>query len=186
MDALQPIPCAVVVAAAVVAGVTDIWKFKVYNALTLPLLVAGLMYHGFHDGAPGLMLSAIGMLCGFGVLILFFLLGGYGGGDVKLLAAFGAWLGPEAVLYVFIAGSLVAGVYALGLVLLYGTFGEIWTRWKVLWYRLAALGRHLGSDDGCAIEQNQIDRRRRVPFATMLCLGVIATFAYLWYKRSSG
>ena len=94
MDALQPIPCAVVVAAAAVAGVTDIWKFRVYNALTLPLLVAGLVYHGFAEGTPGLVLSVIGMLLGFGVLILFFLLGGYGGGDVKLLAAIGAWLAP--------------------------------------------------------------------------------------------
>jgi len=182
VDALEPIPCAVVLTAAAVAGVTDLWKFRVYNALTLPLLLAGLMYHGFNEGPRGLTLSLIGMLCGFGVLILFYVLGGYGGGDVKLLAAIGAWLGPVVTLYVFIAGSLVAGVYALALVLLYGSFGEVWMRWKVLWYRLAAIGRHLSSDDGIAAEQNRIDRRRRVPFATMLCLGVIATLVYLWYK----
>jgi len=180
---LQPVPSAVVLSASLAAAVTDVWRFKVYNVLTLPLLASGLLYHGLREGPSGLVLSMLGMLCGFGVLLLFYLLGGYGGGDVKLLASFGAWLGVEATLYVFIASSLVAGLYALGLVLLYGRLGEIWKRWKVLWYRLVALGRHLGADDGYAVEQDRIDRRRVVPFAAMLCLGVIATLVYLWFQR---
>ncbi len=179
---LQPVPSAVVLSAAVAAAVTDLWKFRVYNALTYPLLLAGLCYHGFREGPNGLALSVIGMLCGFGVLIVFYLAGAYGGGDVKLLAAVGAWLGPEATLYVFAVSSLVAGVYALALILLYGRLGEIWKRWKVLWYRLVALGRHLSADDGCEIEQDRIDRRRMVPFAAMMCLGVITTLVYLWLR----
>jgi prepilin peptidase CpaA len=177
---LQPVPTAVVLSAALAAAVTDLWKFRVYNALTLPLLAAGLLYHGVREGPAGLVLSLIGMLCGFGVLIVFYLLGGYGGGDVKLLAAVGAWLGPEATLYVFVASSLVAGVYALVLVLLYGKVGEIWTRWKVLWYRFLALGRVLTSEQGYEVEADRVDRRRVVPFAAMMCLGVIATLLYLW------
>lgn len=180
MIELQPVPSAVVLAAAAAAAITDVWKFRVYNALTLPLLAAGLLYHGVHEGPSGLVLSVIGMFLGFGVLIVFYLLGGYGGGDVKLLAAVGAWLGPEVTLYVFLASSLVAGAYALGLILVYGKAGEIWTRWKVLWYRLVALGRHLGADDGPEIEHSRIDRRRAVPFAAMMCLGLIATLLYLW------
>ncbi len=177
---LQPVPSAVVLSAALAAAVTDVWKFRVYNVLTLPLLVAGLMYHGFREGPSGLALSAIGMLLGFGILIVFYLLGGYGGADVKLLAAVGAWLGPEVTLYVFLASSLVAGVYALVLIVMYGKFGEIWKRWKVLWYRLIALGRVLGTEEGYDVEQDRIDRRRVVPFAAMMCLGVIATLLYLW------
>jgi prepilin peptidase CpaA len=179
---LQPIPSAVVLSAVLAAAVTDIWKFRVYNALTLPLLASGLLYHGVTGGLTGLALSVIGMLCGFGVLVMFYLLGGYGGGDVKLLAAIGAWLGAEATLYVFIASSLVAGLYALTLILLYGNLGQTWQRWKVVWYRLCALGRHLGADDGYVVEQDRIDRRRVVPFAAMMCLGVIATLLWLWLK----
>jgi prepilin peptidase CpaA len=179
---LQPVPSAVVLSAAVAAAVTDVWKFRVYNALTLPLLASGLLYHGLTGGVTGLSLSVIGMLCGFGVLVLFYRLGGYGGGDVKLLAAVGAWLGPEVTLYVFLASSLVAGAYALALILMYGRLGETWQRWKVVWYRLTALGRHLGADDGYAVEQDLIDRRRVVPFAAMMCLGVIATLLWLWLR----
>jgi prepilin peptidase CpaA len=181
----------VVLLAALAAAVTDVWRFKVYNALTLPLLLSGLLYHGvtgaLAGGAPKalecLSISLIGMLCGFGVLIVFYLLGGYGGGDIKLLAAIGAWLGPLPTLYVFVASSLVAGVYALVLILFYGRLGETWQRWKVIWYRLSTLGRHLGADDGYGVEQNRIDRRRVVPFAAMMCLGVIATLVWLWLQK---
>jgi prepilin peptidase CpaA len=179
---LQPVPSAVVLSAALAAAITDVWKFRVYNALTLPLLASGLVYHAVTGGVSGFSDSVIGMLCGFGVLVIFYLLGGYGGGDVKLLAAIGAWLGPVATLYVFAASSLVAGVYALGLILLYGRVGDVWKRWKIVWYRLTALGRHLGADDGDGVEENRIDRRRFVPFAAMMCLGVIATLLWLWLK----
>ena len=42
--------------------------------------------------------SLIGTLAGFGVFLLFYLLGGMGGGDVKLMAGFGALLGGWKVL----------------------------------------------------------------------------------------
>jgi len=176
------VPSAVVLSASLAAAVTDVWKFKVYNALTLPLLVSGLLYHGLTGGPAGLAWSVTGMLLGFCILLLLYVLGAYGGGDLKLLASFGAWLGPEATLYVFLASSLVAGVYALTLILLYGRMGEVWKRWQVLWYRLVAFGRHLGADDGMEVEQDRIDRKRFVPFAAMMCLGVIATLCYLWLR----
>jgi prepilin peptidase CpaA len=179
---LQQVPSAVVLVGAVIAAVTDVWKFKVYNVVTLPLLLSGLLYHGITGGLHGLSLSLIGILCGFGVLIILYLPGGYGGGDVKLLAAVGAWLGAEMTLYVFVASSLVAGVYALVLILIYGKVGETWKRWKVIWYRFLALGRHLSADNGYEVEQDRIDRGRVVPFAAMMCLGVIATLLYLWWR----
>jgi prepilin peptidase CpaA len=49
-------------------------------------------------------------------LVLFlplFALGGMGAGDVKLLAAFGAWLGPMGALWTALWASLAGGVFAL-------------------------------------------------------------------------
>ena len=47
MFSMPAVPIMIVLLAAFVAAITDIWKFKVYNALTVPLLVSGLLYHGF-------------------------------------------------------------------------------------------------------------------------------------------
>jgi len=50
-------------------------------------------------------------------MILPFLLGGIGGGDVKLMMALGAWLGPLGVasvaIYSFICGALIASLFIM-------------------------------------------------------------------------
>ena len=63
------------------------------------------------------MFALKGALTGGGLLIILFILGGMGGGDVKLLAALGAWLGTGAVLQVFIYGAAAGAVIALFLIL---------------------------------------------------------------------
>jgi prepilin peptidase CpaA len=175
------LPIFVVLVAVSIAAITDIWKFKVHNLLTLPLLVSGLIYHGAVDGVDGFVKSLIGVLFGFAVLIFFYLLGGMGGGDVKLLAAVGAWLRVPLTFYVFIAASLAAGLYAIIVVFLYGTVGETWVNLKIAWYRLVAVSRHLGADDRVEQEVNRPDRRGRViPFAAMVALGLVGTLLWIW------
>jgi prepilin peptidase CpaA len=146
----QPLnlPALVVLVAALAAAVTDLRAFKIHNLLTLPLLVSGLVYHAAVGGKPGLLDSFLGMLFGFGILFLFYLLGGMGGGDVKLMAGVGAWLGAPLTFVVFVASSLAAGVYALAVVLFTRSGRETWLNLKIVWFRVAAVGRHLGADDG--------------------------------------
>jgi len=64
----------------------------------------------------GVFFSAKGMLTGCCLLIIPFILGGMGGGDVKLLAALGSWLGCTAVLNIFLFGSIAGAFIALSLV----------------------------------------------------------------------
>jgi prepilin peptidase CpaA len=179
------LPVIVVLGATLTAAVTDVLRFKVHNVLTLPLLTAGLAYHAAVGGSQGFLASLAGALLGFGVLFGFYLMGGMGGGDVKLLAAIGAWLGLELTFYIFLASSLAAGVYALGLVLRHHKAAETWTNLQIIWYRLAAIGRHLGAEDRVEAEVNHPDRRGRiVPFAAMICFGVVVTIAWLWNSGS--
>ncbi|MGA7496925.1 MAG: A24 family peptidase [Isosphaeraceae bacterium] len=174
------VPVIVVLVAALVAAATDIWKFKVYNVLTLPLLVSGLLYHAFRAELAD---SLLGVLFGFASLIVLYIIGGMGAGDVKLMAAVGAWLGMPLTFYVFIASSLAAGVYSIGLVVWTGQVGETAVNLQILWLRLASVGRYLGSDDKVESEVRRSDRRKRIiPFAAMVAIGLVATL--IWIKNT--
>jgi prepilin peptidase CpaA len=176
---MPAVPIMIVLLAAFVAAVTDIWKFKVYNALTVPLLVSGLLYHGFQGD---LTHSLVGILFGFAALITLYLVGGMGAGDVKLMAAVGAWLGWPLTFYVFIASSLAAGIYSLLLVVLTGKVGETVVNLHIVWLRLSSIGRYLAADDRVEKEVLRSDRRRRIiPFAAMVAIGIVATL--LWFRK---
>ena len=179
------LPITIVLGASLIAGVTDLWKFKVHNLLTLPLLFSGLIYHAVWG--TGLANSLLGVLCGSGILLLFYLMGGMGAGDVKLMAAIGAWLGIPYTFYVFVASSLVAALYALGLILVCGRVRETWVNLQIIWYRVAAFGRYLGAEDQIEAEVTRADRRRRViPFGAMVAVGVVAVIVWFWLGGAMG
>ena len=159
-------------AACLIAAGTDLWKFKVYNALTLPALAGVLIASGLSGGWGGLAASGLGALTGFGLLAAFFAMGGVGAGDVKLLTALGAWLGPSLTIHVFLASAIAAGLYALVLTVASG--GLLATAVDVLHLaqRIRRLDFRPGPAAPIADEAARVDRRRRlVPFAAMTCAG---------------
>jgi prepilin peptidase CpaA len=178
---VQLVPTAVVLTAALIASVTDVWKYKIHNILTVPVLLSGLIFHGVLGGMTGFADSLLGALFGFGTLVIFYIMGGMGAGDVKLMAAVGAWLGMPLTFFVFIASSLAAGVYAVALVLLGSNPREIWTNFQILWIRMSLLYRHMGSEERVESEVKRVDRRLRViPFAAMVAVGLVATLIWLY------
>jgi prepilin peptidase CpaA len=174
------IPMAVVLAAACVGAATDVWKFRVYNALTIPLFLTGLAYHSVVGGWHGIALSLLGALFGFGALFLPYVLGLMGAGDVKLLAGVGAWVGLHGVFVVFIVSSLVTGVIALGLIIYRAKLKESLLILQLICYRFAALGKNLGKDELVEELGTGPDRRLRViPYGATIPLGVIG--ALIWF-----
>ncbi len=97
-----------VFAFTLVAAVTDLRTRRLPNWLTIPALAAALVFHGVTSGLAGLGTALAGFALGFGVLFVLWLIGGGGGGDVKLMGALGAWLGPTSTLLVFFASTLFA------------------------------------------------------------------------------
>lgn len=185
MAQLVTVPVVVVFVAVLTMAVTDLWQFRVHNALTLPLLVGGLIYQGVTAGTPGFVNGLLGALFGFCALIVFCLMGGIGAGDVKLLAGVGAWLGLPLTFYVFIASSLAAGAYAIVLVLTSQRLRETWVNLQIAWYRLKAVGRYLGSDGDVEAAVAHPERRQRlIPFAAMVAVGlIVALAAASWLTR---
>lgn len=89
------------------------------DILTLPLLIFGFLYGVFGSSWIVVGDSAIGALVGYLLPVIASLLlvwrdkNVFGGGDIKLLAAVGAWVGVEKLLYVIILSCLIFGIYAI-------------------------------------------------------------------------
>ena len=79
--------------------------------------VIALVVHLSANGTAGGLSTLGGWALGLALFLPMFALGGMGAGDVKLLAAFGAWLGPWNVVETAIAAGVAGGVLALGLAL---------------------------------------------------------------------
>jgi prepilin peptidase CpaA len=94
------------------AVVSDLRTRRIPNWLTVSNLVLALVVHGCHGRLGGLIFSLEGFAAGFGVLFLLWLIGGGGGGDVKMMAALGAWLGWKLTLAVFLGSAVVTLVLA--------------------------------------------------------------------------
>lgn len=102
---------AVVVATA--ASAWDLRTRRIPNALTFGAAIAAAVFHALTGGAAGLATTAAGWGLGVALFLPFFALRGLGGGDVKLLGAIGAWLGPAAVLYVAFYSTLAGGLFGV-------------------------------------------------------------------------
>lgn len=114
---LQIVITVVALIVAFVACVTDVKNRRIPNALTFGAAAAAMLFHVAISGFSGLQTSVGGWLLGTALFLPFFALGGMGAGDVKLLAAIGAWLGPLEAFWVAIYASMAGGVMALAVAL---------------------------------------------------------------------
>src|SRR5262249_49681106 len=89
-----------------VACATDLPSRRIPNVLTFGSAAAGMVFALATSGMAGLGMSVAGWLIGCALFLPLFLLRGMGAGDVKLLAALGAWLGPASVIRVALYGSI--------------------------------------------------------------------------------
>jgi prepilin peptidase CpaA len=100
-----------------VAAATDVRTRRIPNWLTLSGVCGGLLANWLVGGLSGLKTSAEGLLLGFGVYFALYCLRAMGAGDVKLMAAVGAIVGPQEWFSVFIATAIAGGVLALALII---------------------------------------------------------------------
>ncbi len=71
-----------------------------------------MLLHFRSAGWKGLASAALGLGAGFCVFLIFYVLGGMGGGDVKLMAGFGAIVGIERLLPAAFWAAAIGGLIA--------------------------------------------------------------------------
>lgn len=91
-----------------IAIYTDLKSRRIPNEITVTSLVIALIVQTVIGGTAGLLTALGGFGVGFGILFLLWLTGGGGGGDVKLMGAAGAWVGPLPILMIFIGSAIFA------------------------------------------------------------------------------
>lgn len=167
MDRLAlDIPLLVIV---LVAAVTDVRRGRVYNWLTYPAAVLGLVLNMLLPAGIGLGSAFLGLLVGFVPLFLAYLSGGLGAGDVKLMGAVGGFLGPHAAAYALLYTCIVGAVLCLMLIIAREGFAGIWLRLFGGRKGKQAPDSDLPDDD----LPNDDLPELRFPFAVAVLLGVV-------------
>lgn len=123
MSSLSPLPpsdllvLAIVAAGTGLAALIDIRTRRVPNVLTVTLAAVGFGIAAAGLGRVGLGASLLGCALGLACMLPGHIFGATGAGDVKLLAAAGALLGPEDTLFAFLNTAIAGGVLALAVAL---------------------------------------------------------------------
>jgi prepilin peptidase CpaA len=170
---LSPTRYGVALAAAIVCGATDLWRFRVYNVVTIPLLLGGLAFHAWSPLGDLIGFAVVGAVLGGLLLLPFCALGGVGAGDVKLLAGIGAWIGAYDVLVLFVVTGCLVGLYSVGVV-------AITTDWSLFPARCRNAVRNPRSVlrrpphvDDVAGQDAPTRRRRLVPMAALMAAALV-------------
>jgi prepilin peptidase CpaA len=152
----------------------DVRYRRIPNWATLPGTALGLGLNGLFLGWQGMKESGLGLLVGFGALVVLFVLGWMGGGDVKLMAAVGALKG-----YPFIVSALF---YSLIVGIVIGVAMLIWNRKTLRTFK--SLYFVIGSRVTKLIPKQNIDpeQTQKLPFGLAIVLGTLWALiaGYAW------
>jgi prepilin peptidase CpaA len=145
-----------------VACVTDLRSRRIPNWLTF-----GASLAAFGQSVAGWMVGAA-------LFLPLFLLGGMGAGDVKLMAALGAWTGPSTAMWMTLYAAVAGGFFAVAVTLWSGYLGQMLRNvWGLLMYwRIFGIRPHpeltLATASG-----------PRLPYAFPITVGAVAV---LWLR----
>jgi prepilin peptidase CpaA len=140
----------------------DLLAHRIPNRLTGSLLGLAFTLQLVLGGWSALGEAALGAVVGLAVLLPLYLLRATGAGDVKLLAALGALLGPYWVLVAGLYTLMAGGALALGYLLL-----------GALRAAVAPVGAPWPLRIHYGYERAQQLRRERFPYALAIAIGAV-------------
>ena len=147
---------------SITGGIYD-WKARrIPNWLTFGTFLLALIINFSHLRLHDFLNCILGFLVGILLLIIPYLMGGMGAGDVKLLGAIGSLVGFKNVVLIFIY-SAICGLF-LGLIWLIFTPGHL--------KFLITTGQILP----------QVDKKQKVPYGIAILLG---TILYIVFEKNN-
>jgi prepilin peptidase CpaA len=164
----------VLISTVIVAGAFDLRYRRIPNWLNLGAVCMGLALNVVLFALHGLLLGLLGAGCALLVYVPLYLVRGMGAGDVKLMAAVGAIVGPWNWLGIFLATALLGGVVSL----IYVLFRR---RLRQTLSNLLLVVSELARVRVPAAREERLDMRHpealRLPHGALIALGVVAFLA---------
>ena len=160
----------------VAASWIDLKQHRIPNFLTFSALIAGFSLQFLLQGWQGLTYSLGGLAVGFLILMPFYIKGGMGAGDVKLMAAAGAFLGFKGALLAVGLTLFAGSIMGIFLLVLLGGIRAAMLRYygtlKLLFYSHSIDLSYMPPppDEAAAV---------KFPYAAAICVGTIAA---MWYQ----
>ncbi len=165
---------------AIPCGIYDYRIRRVPNWLTLPGIVLGIVLNVFWARTVGLWLSLEGLGLALAIYGSLYLLRALGAGDVKLMAAVGAIVGPAHWLHIFALTALCGGVGALILILVRGRFRHTLSNTGLI---LGSLGRGRAPHRSGPELDVRSTAGMRLPHAVMIACGTLLYVLVQWQAR---
>src|SRR5687768_14160642 len=166
----EPLVLAIVAAATCAAAAIDLRTRRIPNAFTMPLAASGVLLAAAGWGTVGIGAALAGWAVGLLLMLPGYLIGATGGGDVKLFAAVGAFLGPSLMVPALIQTAIAGAVLALAVAASRGRVRETVNGTVLL---MATSGQH-----AAALESPGI--RNRFAYAPAIAVGAVLTAARWW------
>ena len=162
-----------------VAAGFDIRYRRIPNWLVLSGIIAGFVWNVYASGWPGFRHAAFGFGLGFALYFPLYLLKARGAGDVKLLAAAGAIMGPGNCFWLFFLTAVLGGLIAMVYLMLRGRVKH--TLFNVSWIisDLTKLKAPYKSSDELDVSK---DKGMRLPHGVMIAVGAVAFIVMAQFK----
>jgi prepilin peptidase CpaA len=181
------------------AFISDLRTMRIPNRLNFAALAAGMLYHAaagawvgldeamarsgpwlpavLRAAGHGLFEACAGAGTGFAIMLLLYRLGAVGGGDVKLFAALGSWIGVRDTFDCVLYSVLAAGAYGF-LCLVIGKRRAM--RWRLLRepHAEGENASETGESPQDGTGRNDGMRKCRFPFMIAVIPGAVA--AWIW------
>ena len=161
---------AIVAAATFAAAAIDLRTRRIPNAFTMPLAASGVLLAAAGWGTVGIGAALAGWGVGLLLMLPGYLIGATGGGDVKLFAAVGAFLGPSLMVAALVHTAIAGAVLALAVAARRGRVAETINGTSLLVMT--------GGKYAAALEDPGV--RNRFAYAPAIAVGAMLTASRWW------
>ena len=160
----------IVAAATCAAAAIDIRTRRIPNALTMPLAASGVLLAAAGWGTVGAGAALAGWAVGLLLMLPGYLIGATGGGDVKLFAAVGAFLGPSLMVPALVQTAIAGALLALAVAAVRGRVAETVNGTSLL---VMTGGRYASALEDPAV-------RNRFAYGPAIAVGAVLTATRWW------